>query len=79
MVVDVTTTPAFKASRPRLMFTLRTQNAAAITNYDVSPDGQTFVTMDSGEDERATQQVMLLQNWFDELKRLAPTGASAAK
>jgi serine/threonine-protein kinase len=72
MVADVTTTPAFTASRPRLMFTLRTLSGNNVTNYDVSPDGQTFVMMDSGEDERAAQQVMLLQNWFDELKRLAP-------
>jgi WD40 repeat protein len=70
MVVDISTTPKFSASRPRLLFTMRTQNTANRTDYDVSPDGQTFVMADSGEDDRAAQQVMLLQNWFNELKRL---------
>jgi eukaryotic-like serine/threonine-protein kinase len=77
MVVDVTTTPRFTASRPRLMFTLRALSSSGTTHYDVSPDGQTFVMMDSGEDERATEQVMLLQNWFDELKRVAPVSSTA--
>jgi serine/threonine-protein kinase len=75
MVVDISTIPTFTASRPRLMFTVRTPNAPGRTGYDVSPDGQTFVMTDPGEDERAAGQVMLLQNWFEELKRLAPTPA----
>jgi eukaryotic-like serine/threonine-protein kinase len=79
MVVDVTTTPTFTASRPRLMFTMRTQNSGVgRTDYDVSPDGQTFVMTDSGEDDRATEQVMLLQNWFGELTRLVPGAAVAS-
>ena len=72
MAVDIGTTPAFTASRPRLMFTMRTPNAPMRTGYDVSPDGQTFVMTDTGEDDRAAGQVMLLQNWFEELKRLVP-------
>jgi hypothetical protein len=72
MVVDISTTPTFTASRPRLMFTVRSQNSVRRTEYDVSPDGRTFVMTDAGEDEGTAEQVMLLQNWFDELKRLAP-------
>jgi hypothetical protein len=55
---------------------MRTPSLLGRTGYDVSPDGQTFVMTDAGEEERATQQVMLLQNWFSELTRLAP-GTSA--
>ena len=65
----------FSAGRPRLMFTMRTQNSLGRTSYDVSPDGQTFVMTDSGEEDRVAEQVMLLLNWFDELKRIAsPAG-----
>jgi serine/threonine-protein kinase len=76
MVVDIGSGPAFTASRPRLMFTIRTQTSPGRTSYDVSPDGQTFVMTDAGEEERAAQQVTLLQNWFDELTRLAPGAAT---
>jgi serine/threonine-protein kinase len=76
MVVDIGSGPAFTASRPRLMFTIRTQTSPGRTSYDVSPDGQTFVMTDAGEEERAAQQVTLLQNWFDELARLAPGPAT---
>jgi eukaryotic-like serine/threonine-protein kinase len=78
MVVDVGSGPSFTASRPRLMFTMRTQNLLGRTSWDVSPDGQTFVMTDAGEEDRAAQQVMLLQNWFDELKRLVPATGGAS-
>ena len=39
--------------------------------FDVSPDGQRFLMLK--EDTGAQQQIILVQNWFDELQRLVPT------
>jgi len=78
MVVDVGTGSAFSAGRPRLMFTMHTQSSLGRTSYDVSPDGQTFVMTDSGEEDRAAEQVMLLQNWFGELKRLTSSTSAGS-
>jgi eukaryotic-like serine/threonine-protein kinase len=73
MVVDVRTTPAFSASRPRLLFTgAFTRRGIDAVNYDVSPDGQSFVMLNSGEDERAASQINVVFNWFDELKQRVP-------
>jgi len=42
-------------------------------SYDVMPDGQTFVFFKWPQLNPATQLVVIL-NWFEELKRLVPTG-----
>jgi len=41
--------------------------------YDVSPDGQRFLMLEPVEPVDATE-IMLVQNWFQELKPLVPTG-----
>ena len=42
-------------------------------NYDVSLDGQRFLTIkESGTNEAASSQIILVQNWLEELTRLAP-------
>jgi len=75
-VVDIQTKPAFSASRPRLLFVLpECAMAAPIRGWDISPDGQRFLM--EKEYERKPQPVtemILVQNWFEELKRLAPVG-----
>jgi Tol biopolymer transport system component len=73
MAVDIRTTPTFSASRPRLLFTGGFARMAGHTNYDVSPDDQNFVMVNTGEEERVASQITVITNWFDELKRLVPT------
>ena len=43
--------------------------------YDISPDGKRFLMIKEGGpgDETEATQVILVQNWFEELKRLVPT------
>jgi hypothetical protein len=48
------------------------ERPVGIPSYDVAPDGQHFVTVESNELESPTQLV-LVQNWFQELERLAPS------
>ncbi len=43
--------------------------------YDISPDGKRFLMIKEGgpRDETEPTQLILVLNWFDELKRLVPT------
>jgi serine/threonine-protein kinase len=75
-VVDVQTAAGFIAGKPRLLFELKGYTLGTpLRNWDVSPDGKRFLTVKDGErkPERATEMI-LVQNWFEELKRLVPTG-----
>ena len=47
----------------------------AYPRYDVSSDGQQFLMVMSGQ-EPAPSQLSVVFNWFEELKRLVPTGGS---
>ena len=73
MVVAVTTQPTFSAGRPRLLFTGPFVRGGDRINYDASPDGESFVMLDSGEDSGAATKINVMLNWFEELKRLVPT------
>jgi serine/threonine-protein kinase len=42
-------------------------------NYDVSSDGQRFLMVKESDDQPAASQLIVVLNWFEELKRLAPT------
>jgi len=74
MVVQVNTQPGFSAARPRLLFVESFAGNPSRVNYDVSPDGQHFVMLKPGEQEQAVSQIMVIQNWFEELKRRVPAG-----
>jgi len=43
--------------------------------YDISPDGQRFLMIKAGggSDQVAAPQIVIVQHWFEELKRLVPT------
>jgi len=76
MVVDIASQPGFSAGKPRMLFEGRyelspVQNA----NYDVSPDGQRFLMLKTGESAGAAPtQINVVLNWFEELKQKVPTG-----
>jgi len=76
MVVDITTEPTFRAGNPRLLFEGSylggTGNRAF---YDVTPDGQRFVMVQTQQGPGA--QINVVLNWFEELKRLVPTGSES--
>ena len=42
-------------------------------NYDVNPDGQRFLMVQTVDDPAPTQ-IRVVLNWFKELERLVPTG-----
>ena len=73
-VVDIEPGPGFSATRPRELFTAKDNHGAPMRNYDVTPDGQRFlmIQMNPRPEEPVTQMHVTF-NWFEELKRLAPT------
>jgi Tol biopolymer transport system component len=71
MAVFVSKSPELTLSPPQVIFerSYGYGNTTALTNYDVSGDGQRFL-MVKGESAVASLTVVL--NWTDELKRLVP-------
>lgn len=72
LVAPVDTDPAFSADPPRPLFEypdLQGSGLVGFPNYDVSPDGRTFVVVK--RPPPATEFNVVL-NWFNELSRLSP-------
>jgi eukaryotic-like serine/threonine-protein kinase len=70
MAVDVMTQPSFSVGKPRMLFQgayLRAFGAQPM--YDVSPDGQRFLMIKPSEQTVSLTQIVVVQNWFEELKR----------
>ena len=73
MAVDVRTQPSFSAGRPRPLFTGPFSRGPDSIDYDISPDGESFVMVNAGAEDRPATHVNVIFNWFEELKRLVPT------
>jgi serine/threonine-protein kinase len=56
------------AGAPELLF-----EKAGIQGYDVAPDGKGFIAIFRPPDYGVIRELHLVTNWFEELKRLAPT------
>jgi eukaryotic-like serine/threonine-protein kinase len=75
MLVQVTTGPAFTASKPVVLFEkdyAASEFPATGIAYDVSRDGQRFLMVKEPGQGSPVAQINVVVNWFDELKRLAP-------
>ena len=75
MVVSVSADPVFVASTPEVLF----QGAyaggspgAAGRVYDISPDGERFLMIRQRTAEETGTDIILVENWVEELKRLVP-------
>jgi serine/threonine-protein kinase len=65
----------WNAGTPQRLFDRRYYTGGGIPRqYDVSPDGQRFLMLAQGTGDRATAplQVIVVQNWLEELRRLVP-------
>ena len=65
-------------ARPKLLFERESSLASEGRNfgywlYDVTSDGQRFVTVDDSVAPPPPTHLVLVQNWDEELKRLVPT------
>jgi serine/threonine-protein kinase len=74
MAVDVTLSPAFVAGTPHMLFEFQTSPGSPQRHYDVSRDGRFLMVQGPlvTPPPPVTQMVLVL-NWFEELKRLAPS------
>jgi serine/threonine-protein kinase len=73
-VVEVRTSPTFSAGAPRLLYEGRfIQSPNGVASYDVSMDGQRFLRVQPLHPDPPTHEIQVTVNWFEELKRLAPT------
>jgi hypothetical protein len=77
MVVDIEAATAFRAGTPRELFEDPVLLATPATNgaafqYGVAPDGQSFLFLVSGGGLGQDQQLRVVENWFEELRPLAP-------
>ncbi|MCG6927177.1 MAG: protein kinase, partial [Acidobacteria bacterium] len=77
MVVDTDTEADFKSGKPRMLFEGRyATNVTGTRNYDITPDGENLLLValsEDGGEEAAPRRIHVVLNWFEELKRLAPT------
>ena len=71
MVVDVDSGDSLVLGRQQLLF----ESDAYLTRsmYDVSADGERFVMIEPSGAAQLPTELVLVQNWAEELKRLVPT------
>jgi eukaryotic-like serine/threonine-protein kinase len=74
MAVPITTTPTFTAGTPRMLFEGPFRTDGPFRGYDVTPDGQRFLMVQEvAQPPARVSQMVLVQNWFEELKQRVPT------
>jgi serine/threonine-protein kinase len=73
MVVDYAATgDAFRAEPPREVFTVPTMDDEPHATYDVTADGKRFLVLLPEESDEVPTQLIVVLNWFEEVKRLVP-------
>jgi serine/threonine-protein kinase len=73
MAVPITTTPAFSAGNPRVLFEGPFRTDGPFRGYDVTPDGQRFLMVQEvPQPPVRVSQMVLVQNWSEELKQRVP-------
>ena len=74
LAVSVDTSSAFASGEPKLLFTgPYRRNRLHGHTYDVTPDGQKFIMIRQSEVDTVGSEIIVIQNWSEELKRLVPT------
>ncbi|MBN2316039.1 MAG: serine/threonine-protein kinase [Sedimentisphaerales bacterium] len=72
MVVSISTEPEFVAGTPQVLFEGPYSNVSGLS-YDVAPDGRRFLALKPQYDDSLVRKLHVVTNWFEELKRLAPS------
>jgi len=77
MVVSIQTQDqTLRPGSPRVLFEgqyVSHSSPPGFQYYDISPDGKRFVMLKEANMSEAQGQINVVQNWFEELKRLVPT------
>ena len=74
MRVAIETAEGLVAQAPEVLFESEFAGGTYFThpNFDVAPDGQSFVMVEADEAWGQSSEVRLILDWFDEVLRLAP-------
>jgi hypothetical protein len=73
MVVDFKPEQGVVTAKPRELFEGQYDRDAPFRSYDIHPDGKRFLMRKmSDQPPQPVRQIQLVQNWFEELKRLVP-------
>jgi len=73
MAVEIKTQPSLTVGKPHLLFQGYVVNRGeGVPNYDVTADGQRFLMVQPNPQPAASAQIILVQNWLEELKRKVP-------
>ena len=74
MKAAVTTKPRFRAGQPTALLAggYAEGNYVWSPNFDIAPDGKSFVMIKADEEWGKATEVRVVFNWFEELKRLVP-------
>ena len=75
MTVEVTTDPNLRVGAPSKLFEVPYFLQDFTVNYDVAPDGQSFLMIKRRGRSGRTQELHIVLNWFEELKAKVPSGA----
>ena len=74
MAVTIQTAPTLSIGISRALFAGKDDLISASRAWDVAPDGRfLLLKRDTSASAETSREVVLVQNWFEELKRLAPT------
>ena len=75
MAVPVDTEPTFSAGDPEVLFEQQYHRFRSSRTYDVASDGRFLMIKDGATTGEAapTAQIIIVENWFEELKRLVPS------
>jgi Tol biopolymer transport system component len=74
MAVPVMATPRFSVGTPRKLFQGSFRVSDGSRSYDVTADGRRFIMVQPREQAPLpVSQIVVVQNWGEELKRIAPT------
>ncbi len=76
--VPIETAPAFRYGAERIMFegNYVVDQVMSRRMYDIDPVSGRFLMIQSGGQSDSHESIGIVQNWFEELKRLAPVTAS---
>ena len=74
MAVPIETEPTFVPANPAVVFEGNYVGYWTGRAYDIAPDGERFLMIKQAMfDEGAATELILVQNWFQDLERLVPT------
>jgi len=74
MAAPITNSPGFSIGTPRKLFDGTFTVSGGSRSYDVTADGRRFIMIHPGpQPPLPVSQIVIVQNWSEELKRIAPT------